>query len=263
MSPLDFQSKDLLGSGASLQYPGGLPAHLFLHGFTATPEELGFLAHTVAQRGYRVLAPVLPGHGSTPSALAKTRWLDWYQATEESAAALGADQAPIVVVGQSLGGLLALHLAACRPQWVEGLILLAPAIFLRAWWVETFAALLPVLARVRPCWPKGTSDIADPEARAQRVGYSCVPLRALRELLTLQRIVRSQVHRVQQRTLIVQSKLDHTCLWKGVEFLRHGIRGPVKVLTLEQSFHVVSVDYERDVVAAAIHDFVSPRTSLS
>ncbi len=242
---------------AALEYRGARPAHLFLHGFTASPEELRFLAESVAQSGHHALVPLLPGHGATPAALAETRWTDWYQAVEQSARALDPERTPIVVVGQSLGGLLALHLAACRPQWVQDLILLAPAIFLRAWWVETFAAVLPILARLEPCWPKGTSDIADPRARADRVGYNCVPLRALRELVRLQRLVRSEVHRLHHRTLIVQSKLDHTCLWKGVEFLRGRIRGPVEILTLEKSFHVVSVDCERELVADAIRDFVS------
>lgn len=240
-----------------LAYDGGLPAYLFLHGFTATPEELRFLAESVFHLGHRALVPLLPGHGDHPAALAKTRWIDWYRAAESGAVTLGAENAPIVVVGQSLGGLLALHLAACQPQWVRCLVLLAPAIFLQAWWVETFAAVLPLLARIRPYWPKNSSDIADPEARAQRVGYNCVPLRAVSELVRLQQLVRAQVHRVCARTLIVQSKLDHTCLWEGVKFLKERLSGPVELLVLERSFHVVSLDYERELVARTMHQFVA------
>jgi esterase/lipase len=57
--------------------------------------------------------------------------------------------------------------------------------------------------------------------------------------------------------LIVQSRLDHTCRWKGVVFLCQHLRGPVQTLVLEKSFHVVSLDYEREQVASAIREFTT------
>ncbi|GIW45088.1 MAG: carboxylesterase [Candidatus Binatia bacterium] len=240
-----------------LYYAGRDPAYVFLHGFTATPEEHRFLAADAHSAGNRVVVPLLPGHGTNPQELGRTRWSDWYRATEEAVLVAGGSRAPVIVVGQSLGGLLALHLAVRRPEWVEALVLLAPAIFLRAWWLEKIAPVLPFLAWLRPYWPKGPSDIADPQARVARVGYDSIPLRALRELVALQRVVRAEVSCVRHRTLIVQSRLDHTCRWRGVEFLCQHLRGPVQTLVLEKSFHVVSLDCEREQVASAIREFAA------
>lgn len=244
------------GSTRDLAFPGRLPGHLFLHGFTATPDELRFLADAAHADGFAARAPLLPGHGTSLPDLAAVRWQDWYETAEAAAVSLGAERAPVVVVGQSLGALLALHLAAARASWVSALVLLAPALFLRARWVEWAAPLWPLLARLRPYWPKGDADIADPQARVARIGYEQIALAALSELLRLQRIVRAEVGRVMQPALIVQSRQDHTCSWRGVEFLQARLGGPTTVLRLERSFHVVSLDYERAAVARAIRDFV-------
>ena len=53
---------------------GGDVGCLVLHGFTATPSEVRWLAEHLAGQGHTVYAPRLAGHGTTPEALARTRW---------------------------------------------------------------------------------------------------------------------------------------------------------------------------------------------
>jgi esterase/lipase len=55
----------------------------------------------------------------------------------------------------------------------------------------------------------------------------------------------------------VQSRQDHTCSWQGVEWLQTRLRGFVETLELRRSYHVVSLDYDRAVVARAILRFVA------
>jgi pimeloyl-ACP methyl ester carboxylesterase len=91
------------------------PPMLFLHGAFAGPEIwTRFVAPWFAARGHRVAAPRLPG--PVPGA----RLRDYVRRARAAADALGR---PPVVVGHSLGGLVAQHLAAERP--VAGVVLVA------------------------------------------------------------------------------------------------------------------------------------------
>lgn len=92
------------------------PPMLFLHGAFAGPEVwTSFVAPWFAARGHKVLAPRL----SSPL-LPGARLRDYVRRARDAADSLGA---PPVVVGHSLGGLVAQHLAAQRP--VAGIVLVS------------------------------------------------------------------------------------------------------------------------------------------
>ena len=50
---------------------------LVLHGFTGSPHSMRPLAECLANRGYSVELPLLPGHGTALEDLVPTRWSDW------------------------------------------------------------------------------------------------------------------------------------------------------------------------------------------
>lgn len=96
------------------------PAVVLLHGFAGR----GFLWRDLAAvlpGNLRYLAPDLPGHGETPWPQAQTSFEDVVGAI---AALIGElDAAPARVLGYSLGGRLALALAADHPERVARLVL--------------------------------------------------------------------------------------------------------------------------------------------
>src|SRR3989442_497796 len=105
---------------------------LLLHGLTGSPAEMRPVGEALAAAGFRAVGPLLPGHGTTPEDLDTTTRADLIQAAESALLSLeGARR--IFLCGLSVGGLLAIHLAA-RPWVREGLpdfsalALLAPAI---------------------------------------------------------------------------------------------------------------------------------------
>ena len=95
-----------------------------IHGAFCGPWSLDGLKAKFEKAGYAVTAPWLRFHDSKPppSALGTTGLLDYVSDLEEDIAAL---KAPPILVGHSMGGLLAQMLAARRD--VAGLVLLAPS----------------------------------------------------------------------------------------------------------------------------------------
>lgn len=228
-----------------------------MHGLTASVEEMRFLAERLSQSGRQVVGVQLAGHGTTVGDLMRSSWHDWYRSVRDALFAFASPSEPAVLIGQSLGGLLALWAAAHHPERVAALVLLAPAIELRSRWLSWIRPLLPVIARWRTSWPKRASDIADAEARRQRVGYDEIPIAALAQLLDFQRRVRQVFASVRQPVLLFQSTQDHTCSWRGVERLQASISGPLEIERLQLSYHVLSVDVERETIAGRIDRFLS------
>ncbi|OVE81236.1 hypothetical protein BVY03_04295, partial [bacterium K02(2017)] len=88
---------------------------LLIHGFTATPDCMRYLANHLNSLGFSVSAPLLAGHGTTKENLAKTNWQDWYESCHQIFRKMQQDYSHIFVAGLSLGGLLALKLAQDYP----------------------------------------------------------------------------------------------------------------------------------------------------
>jgi len=108
--------------GVQVQIGGQGPLVVLLHGLGGSGDYWQGTAQTLVRAGYRVVIPDLPGHRH--SGLSEGQAL--------SAPALGAALAqwldePAVLVGNSLGGWLSLWAYRYQPQWIRGLVLVAPA----------------------------------------------------------------------------------------------------------------------------------------
>jgi carboxylesterase len=208
-----------------------------------------------------VRAVRLAGHGTDVSDLARTRWGDWYQSVEEEAARLRGDVPRIAVAGMSLGALLALHLAASRPAEVAALVLCGTPLRVRdprVRWLPLLARL-PGLARRYAIIPKKNGpDIADPAVRAASRSYGAMPLAAVVELLRLQAVVRREVGRVKQPTLLLHGRHDHSVPVENVDLLRRRLGArTIEAHVLEHSWHVVTLDHDRAQVARLAGDFLA------
>ena len=51
------------------------------HGFTGSPHGVRDWARSLADAGYAVRMPLLPGHGTSWQELARTRWQEWHART--------------------------------------------------------------------------------------------------------------------------------------------------------------------------------------
>jgi carboxylesterase len=240
-------------------WPAGPLGCLLVHGFTSTPYEMRFLGERLAEAGHSVTAVRLAGHGTRAEDLELAGWRDWYASAAAGADELAAHCERIVAIGLSMGALLALQLAHDQPSRVSGIVLLSSALRVaNRWsWLSTglspFAPLLPQSMRYIP---KYGSDIADPEARRVQPGYGRVPVRSVAELRALQRRVRRLLPRIAQPVLAVHARQDHTAPLVNVDLLAR-LPNLREVVLLEESYHVISVDRERERVASDVVRFVN------
>ena len=238
--------------------PGERPLGcLLIHGLTGTPSEMMPVAEALAGR-YPLWVARVAGHATTVDDLASSSWHDWYASVLAGADALLATTPRIVVVGLSMGALLGIRIAVERPSAVGGLALLSPAFALQralVRWLRTplrvlgaadslFAPLRSLLAPI--AFPKDGSDIADAAVRATHPGYRQIPLRALLNLLALQRAAWLSAAAIAQPTLVIHARQDHTCPVDATRAYYEALTTPHKrMVLLDKSFHVVTVDRER------------------
>lgn len=219
---------------------GGPVGALVLHGFTGNPISVRPLAEDLADAGLAVELPRLPGHGTRWQELNRTTWHDWAREAGAGLAVLSARTERRVVVGLSLGGLLALHLAATRPESIDGVVVINPSLMLQP---RRLMPLLPALKWVVPGMPDpvGHDDIA--QAGVSEHAYEKVALKALASLLDLQQ--RLDLESVTAPLLVMTSRVDRSVQPESsAEVLRRVASVDREQVWLEHSQHVVTLDHD-------------------
>lgn len=236
---------------------GGVRGCLLLHGFAGTPPEMRGIGEFLAARGYDVMAPLLAGHGLTPEAMAATGWQDWAASAEDAYQSLRRDCDEVFVCGQSLGGTLALHLAARHPD-IRGVIAIAamgsPAFF-HDWRLRLLWALKYV---VRWHVPPAESDLGDPSGLLLLHSYARRPTVCIESLLRLVRVVDGELPSITAPALIVHGRKDRTVDVANAPHIMQRMGSNDKTLLwFERSGHAVTVDLEREALSAAVASWLS------
>src|SRR5262249_45668467 len=165
------------------------------------------------------------------------------------------------VGGVSPGALLPFLLAARRSKDVTAVIACATPLILADYRPTLLRLLrwLPPLQRRFAMIPKAAGrDIGDPVARAASRSYEVMPLAALLSFLHLRRVVRRELGRVTQPTLLLHGRLDHAAPPTNVALLRRRLGSRwIETRILERSWHVLTEDVERDEVCRLTVDFLS------
>jgi carboxylesterase len=163
-----------------------------------------------------------------------------------------AEHGRAVLLGFSMGALVALELASERPEGLAGLVALGNAITL-----EPLSSVpLGILSalRVRPdaylVKPR-PGDLVDRSAMKSLLTYDRHPIRAAMEVYRAGGRVRSLVGSVTCPTLILHGRRDIVCSWRNATWLAdHTGSKDVSVRIFERSAHVLACDQEKEEVAA-------------
>jgi carboxylesterase len=221
---------------------GGAAGALVLHGFTGNPQSMRPVAEALAQAGFTVDLPLLPGHGTAVEDMIPTRWDDWLGCAEDAYQSLWARCDSVVTVGLSMGGALAATLAVDHPE-LAGLVCINAIITAPDGLGDLLTAMLEqgdeVMGGIG-------SDIADPDA--SEAAYAQTPLRPLQSLLEAAEGFPERLTAVRCPVLVMTSPEDHTVPPTNSDLLAASVSGQVERVSLDRSYHVATLDYDRDLV---------------
>ena len=260
MANLEIPAED-----RSYTFERGRVGALLLHGLGGTPVEMRYVAMGLAHAGITVSCPQLAGHNGSFEELRDSRWQDWYASAEAALDELRRSCDVVVVGGLSMGAVLALMLAAERQSDVAGAAVYAPTLRLDGWGVPWYARLFQLVPhKAIANWFDFTErepyGVKDPRVRAlvaaaiesgdsAKAGMLTVPGGAMFEFRGLVNAVRRRVHRIRQPVLLVHPRQDDRANIANSFWLQRHLAGPVSMVVLNDSYHVVTMDRQRQIVA--------------
>ena len=231
--------------GDDFYWKGNSTGILLIHGFTATTAEVRLLAEKLHQAGFTAAGPLLPGHGTHPDDLNRSTWQMWLEKVKLNYTKLQRDCARVFVAGESMGSLLALELATQYPE-IKGLLLFAPAIKVPNLWISRL--LLPF----KDYLEKSGEDDGLPWK-----GYTVYPVKAMVELLRLQKYIRRRLPQVNQPTLVFTGEYDRSISQDAAGVVLNGIRSAKKNhIHLTESPHCILLDGELDLAFKHVMAFI-------
>jgi carboxylesterase len=225
---------------------------LVLHGFTGNPQSMRGLALALADAGFTVEMPLLPGHGTDIADMVPTRWPEWCEAADDAFTALAARCDSVAVVGLSMGGSLAVWLAEHHPE-VAALSVVNPLVTPPD--TATAGFIEAMIEGGDETAPGIGSDIA--MEGSVESAYPELPLRAALSLFEGVEEVEAKLGSVTCPVLVFTSKQDHVVDPGSSDVLVERVKGPVEQVILERSYHVATLDYDKDEIEARTVEFLS------
>ncbi len=210
------------------------------------------LAEALVTDGLTVHVARLAGHGTSPEDLATTSWQDWVDSAQRAYDALAKRCRIVAVGGLSMGGAIALHLAAtASPAAVIAMatpVRLRPLLHRLARAAHPVMPFAPVLLRVGP----RAADVMP-----YRASYPRIPLGAVGDLSSLLDRTRELLPQVRAPLLVVQGRWDWAIPAESAEMIYHRVASPVRrLLWLPSSSHLVTLDRDRATLFAEVRSFL-------
>ncbi|ANJ86763.1 alpha/beta hydrolase [Pandoraea oxalativorans] len=252
------------------------PGVLLIHGLGGTQYDLGSLQKRLKHAGFAVYSPTLPGHGTRPEDLVQVRVGDWLDAVRQKYHEVIGRHEVLHVVGMCMGALLAVELVK-RERHARGrLVALAPPVFIDGWatpWYREVRRLLyhvPGAAERMKIVEEAPYGLKNEQLRAiiqakfkrgDNFHYRWVPLACIREVDRLRAMVMRGLDSIVCPTLVVHAREDELTSLRSAHYLvehigGRGHAGRARMVVLEDSYHMVCVDNDREIVARNVLEFL-------
>lgn len=247
---------------------------LLLHGIAGMPAEFRYLSNILQREGYIVSTPIIPGLGCGTDIVHLATWQDWLSAVKASFEELEATCDRVVVGGLSAGAVLALKLAQIDSSRISGLILLAPTLKVNGWSIPWTFKLFTLcqdrfVARMFNFGERDPFGIKD--ERIRKMAFDAMRAEAgvgsqqffrvngmlFLQLRRLVRAMRKSLSSITLPTLIIHPREDDQSGIGNAFYLQRKLAGPTEVMILDDSYHVVTLDKQRQIVADKVKWFLA------
>ena len=241
---------------------------LIVHGFTSSLDCVNGLEPPIKALGLPTRMPVLRGHGAeSPEALRGVTWHDWVTDAKAALKDLLMEVDRAIVFGHSMGGLVALTLAADHPDVIDSIIVAAAAVQLASPFApgRPLRFLAPLVARLikKVDMPP---TYAGPALAQYDTNYAWAPIDAAASLLEFAEVTRRRLPEVRIPTLIMQSRRDTTVAPESAEIIYDRIAtspDQKRIVWFEVTEHEMFRDCECESTIKIVVDYVRERTGLA
>ncbi|WP_244816454.1 carboxylesterase [Caballeronia sp. Lep1P3] len=237
-------------------------AVLLLHGLSSSPLELRFIARYLTEEGFVTHTPKLAGYSAGTG---HTPMEQWISAAVAEFDALCAHYRHVSICGLSMGATLAASVAQERPA-ARAILLLSVTLNYDGWAMPWYRFLLlwlyytPMRSRFRyrEKEPFGLRNEAlrSKIARAMEkndiseVGPAFITVAAVHEARRLAGRVRKSLQEIKSDCLVIHAIDDETSSPHNARLVEANVGASfVRTIWLDDSYHMISSDNEREVVA--------------
>lgn len=223
----------VLEGAEPFSFQGNKTGVLVQHGFTGTTQSMIGLGKAFAEEGYTVYGPRLAGHGTHYEDMERTTYEDWMVSAEEGYRHLTKTCDKVFVAGLSMGGTIALNLAADHPE-IKGIMLI------------NAATDMPDLNEgIREGVPRFLEAIGSDIKKegVTELAYEKTPVASIKTFVTFMEETRKKIPKIKCPTLIFTSVEDHVVPPENSKYIYDHISSTDKqIVSLENSYHVATLD---------------------
>ncbi|RJE47968.1 MULTISPECIES: alpha/beta fold hydrolase [unclassified Dehalobacter] len=219
---------------------------LIIHGFGGGVHEVKPLAEYLTALGYDVICPILKGHSTTRHEMKKATYLDWIDSAERELLRLKEIGDEILLIGFSMGGLIAFNLA-CKHD-IKAIVTINTPIF---YWniYQVFRNIADDVKNKKPNHIKRY-------LQAKKIS----PFLSMIQFLLLLHQTKPKLKKINCPILIIQAEDDDTVRRKSVDYInKHVSSDRKKIRYFQKGGHLILLSPMAEQVMICVEDFLQDK----